>query len=150
MSEIIPIHQIFASDEDGGIGLNGGLPWNIPGDWEHFLRVATAPTLSDTRKKIVWVMGRESFEDHARSGGLFDQLKEKRKPDLIKVVLSKTMTSVEGYNDVYTCQDFDQVHEVVDRIKEEAALAFNIGGVGVYRQQVQLSENAMSILERGL
>ena len=87
-------------------------------------------------------MGRASFEDHARPGGLFDQLKEKRKPDLIKVVLSKTMTSVEGYNenDTYTCQDFDQVHEVVDRVKEEAAVAFNIGGVGVYQQQVQLAK----------
>ena len=39
-SWITPIHHIFAADEDGGIGLEtGGLPWDIPTDWEHFLNI---------------------------------------------------------------------------------------------------------------
>ena len=39
-SWVTPINQIFAADEDGGIGLDsGGLPWDIPTDWEHFLNI---------------------------------------------------------------------------------------------------------------
>jgi dihydrofolate reductase len=37
----IPIHQIVALDEKGGIGLGGTLPWNLKKEWEHFLRMTT-------------------------------------------------------------------------------------------------------------
>ena len=37
----IPINQIVAIDEKGGIGLGGNLPWSLRRDWEHFLRMTT-------------------------------------------------------------------------------------------------------------
>ena len=40
-TNIIPIHQIVAIDEKGGIGLGGTLPWSLRKDWEHFLRMTT-------------------------------------------------------------------------------------------------------------
>ena len=37
----ISINQIVAIDENGGIGINGNIPWNLSKDWEHFLRLTT-------------------------------------------------------------------------------------------------------------
>ena len=39
--DIIPVHQIVAMDEESGIGVGGNLPWNLPKDWNHFLRMTT-------------------------------------------------------------------------------------------------------------
>ena len=39
--DIIPVHQIVAMDEENGIGIGGNLPWNLPKDWNHFLRMTT-------------------------------------------------------------------------------------------------------------
>ncbi len=43
----IPIHQIVAIDENGGIGLGGNLAWNLQRDWEHFLRMTTKVKVYD-------------------------------------------------------------------------------------------------------
>ena len=37
----ISLNQIVAVDENGGIGINGNIPWNLSKDWEHFLRLTT-------------------------------------------------------------------------------------------------------------
>ena len=50
MSEInISINQIVAIDENGGIGINGNIPWSLPKDWEHFLRLTTAPQVNEDK-----------------------------------------------------------------------------------------------------
>lgn len=40
-NENIPVHQIVAMDEEGGIGIGEELPWNLSKDWENFLRITT-------------------------------------------------------------------------------------------------------------
>ena len=40
-NEDIPIHQIVAIDEDGGIGVGEELPWRLSKDWESFLHITT-------------------------------------------------------------------------------------------------------------
>ena len=44
-----PVHQIVAVDEDFGIGqssrVDGTLPWNLPGEYARFVRIATAATV---------------------------------------------------------------------------------------------------------
>ena len=40
-NENIPVHQIVAMDEEGGIGIGEKLPWNLSKDWENFLRITT-------------------------------------------------------------------------------------------------------------
>ena len=35
------VNLVVAVDQNGGIGKDGGLPWSLSRDWEHFLRLAT-------------------------------------------------------------------------------------------------------------
>ena len=37
----LEINLVAAVEQSGGIGKDGGLPWNLPSDWKHFLRLAT-------------------------------------------------------------------------------------------------------------
>ena len=42
----ITINQIVAIDENGGIGIDGDIPWRLSKDWEHFLRLTTKPQIN--------------------------------------------------------------------------------------------------------
>ena len=42
----ITINQIVAIDENGGIGIDGDIPWHLSKDWEHFLRLTTKPQIN--------------------------------------------------------------------------------------------------------
>ena len=35
------INLVAAVEQGGGIGKDGGLPWNLSKDWDHFLKLAT-------------------------------------------------------------------------------------------------------------
>ena len=39
----IEVNQIVAIDENGGIGIDGDIPWKLSKDWEHFLRLTAKP-----------------------------------------------------------------------------------------------------------
>ena len=41
----LEINLVAAVEQSGGIGKDGGLPWNLPSDWNHFLRLATRSIL---------------------------------------------------------------------------------------------------------
>ena len=41
----VEINLVAAVEQSGGIGKDGGLPWNLPSDWNHFLRLATRSIL---------------------------------------------------------------------------------------------------------
>ena len=51
--DIIPVHQIVAMDEENGIGIGGNLPWNLPKDWNHFLRMTTKVKVFSLKQKNV-------------------------------------------------------------------------------------------------
>ena len=35
------INLVAAVEQGGGIGKDGGLPWTLSKDWDHFLKLAT-------------------------------------------------------------------------------------------------------------
>lgn len=51
---------IVAVDAKGGIGKNGGLPWNLSGDMKHFKEL-TAKT-KDSSKRNAVIMGRKTWD----------------------------------------------------------------------------------------
>ncbi|MDP2654776.1 MAG: dihydrofolate reductase [Candidatus Omnitrophota bacterium] len=57
---IRPFSIIVAVDSNFGIGKQGGLPWKLPGDMQHFKAVTT--NVRSPGKKNAVVMGRKTWE----------------------------------------------------------------------------------------
>ncbi|WVW78280.1 hypothetical protein I302_100233 [Kwoniella bestiolae CBS 10118] len=57
------ITAIVAATQSNGIGLNGGLPWKLPGEMKYFARVTTgeSPSTDPTQQNTV-IMGRKTWE----------------------------------------------------------------------------------------
>ncbi|WWC86758.1 uncharacterized protein L201_001637 [Kwoniella dendrophila CBS 6074] len=57
------ITAIVAATESMGIGLNGGLPWKLPGEMKYFARVTTGenPSSNPNEQNVV-MMGRKTWE----------------------------------------------------------------------------------------
>ncbi|WVQ75883.1 hypothetical protein IAR50_005517 [Cryptococcus sp. DSM 104548] len=54
---------IVAATQENGIGINGGLPWRLPGEMKYFARVTTGETPSSVAdKQNVLIMGRKTWE----------------------------------------------------------------------------------------
>lgn len=55
----VPFAIIVAVDQEFGIGKNGTLPWNLPGEIKHFKEITTA---SYTSHENVVIMGRKTWD----------------------------------------------------------------------------------------
>ncbi len=53
-------HIVVATDQRNGIGKNGGLPWQLPGDMAFFKRL-TSNVINKTKRNAV-IMGRKTWE----------------------------------------------------------------------------------------
>lgn len=60
MTKTIRMNLIVAVDDCGGIGRNGGLPWNLPAEMARFSKMTTVTT--DRNKKNAVIMGRKVWE----------------------------------------------------------------------------------------
>ncbi|WWD07502.1 hypothetical protein V865_005603 [Kwoniella europaea PYCC6329] len=57
------ITAIVAATTNNGIGLNGGLPWRLPGEMKYFARVTTGENPSeDPEQQNTVIMGRKTWE----------------------------------------------------------------------------------------
>ncbi|KAJ9098715.1 hypothetical protein QFC21_004363 [Naganishia friedmannii] len=56
-----PMTVIVAATMKNGIGLNGGLPWRLPGEMKYFARVTTGENLDSEECNAV-VMGRKTWD----------------------------------------------------------------------------------------
>ena len=56
--KMIPFSIVVAVDEKFGIGRQGGLPWNLPGDLKHFKEV----TMQGGPRQNIVIMGRKTWE----------------------------------------------------------------------------------------
>ncbi|WWC68096.1 uncharacterized protein I206_102017 [Kwoniella pini CBS 10737] len=57
------ITAIVAATQSNGIGLDGGLPWKLPGEMKYFARVTTGEEpSSDLDQQNIVIMGRKTWE----------------------------------------------------------------------------------------
>ena len=54
--DTIPVHQIVAMDVESGIGIGENLPWNLPKDWNHFLRMTTKVKVFPLKQKHIFTL----------------------------------------------------------------------------------------------
>ena len=115
---------IVAQENKGGIGLNNGLPWNIPEDLKYFKRVTTHS--SNFLKKNVVVMGRKTWES----------IPEKFRPlsDRINVVL----TTNKNYKVPEGIVLLNTIQQIEDFIANKNT--FIIGGESLYRQFIEKAD----------
>ena len=73
------VHFIWAQSTSGIIGVNGKLPWHDRGDLQHFKDMTTGKTV---------IMGRKTRQSLPQ--------RNKKLPDRVNIVLSRTMKSTES------------------------------------------------------
>jgi hypothetical protein len=84
MSLTIPMNIIVAVDKNFGIGKNNSLPWRLPKEHKHFVKLTT--TTDNPNKINAVLMGRKCWESIPYK---FRPLKNR-----LNIVLSKTMEPV--------------------------------------------------------
>lgn len=105
---MIEVHLIWAQDKNGGIGINGKLPWHVSSDLKNFKKI----TLNS-----VIIMGRKTW----------DSLPVKPLPKRTNIVLSKSI-EIESI----TCKSFT---ECIKNLKEKNIdKAYVIGGRSIYKR----------------
>jgi dihydrofolate reductase len=105
---------IVAISQNGVIGNNNRIPWNLPEDLQYFKKI--------TNNSIV-IMGRKTF-DSLPNGPL---------PNRLNIVLSRKPSTLENLpaNVIFT--DPDHVLEIIQRNRSENQKVFVIGGNEIYK-----------------
>lgn len=103
------LNTIFASSANGGIGLNGKLPWNIPEDIAHFRKI----TVGNGHNAVV--MGRKTWQS----------IPTQFKPlaDRCNVVISQKHQGYDYGDGVHVCSCLDSALDYIDQ--------YSIGGKGI-------------------
>ena len=107
------IHLIWAQDQNGGIGKDGKLPWQIPGDLKNFKKLTINSTI---------VMGRKTWESLP-----IKPLSARRNV----VLSSQPVKEVESYNSIEQC--------IKILYKDNVKNIFVIGGAQIYQHFISRS-----------
>ena len=108
------IHLIWAQDQNGGIGIDGNLPWHIPADLKNFKKLTLGSTV---------LMGRNTWES----------LPVQPLPERRNVVLSS--------RDIADVECYTSVEECIEKLDAQGtSILFVIGGSKVYRNFVHRAD----------
>ncbi|MFP4473166.1 MAG: dihydrofolate reductase [Candidatus Omnitrophota bacterium] len=118
---------IVAADEQGGIGRDGGLPWQLPADLRHFRTITTA-SAPDQQNAVI--MGRKTWESIPER---FRPL-----PDRLNVVLTRR-NDYDLPANVLQCDGLRKALSCLSR-QEGVDRVFVIGGSRVYDQAITLPQ----------
>lgn len=123
-----PVRLIAAVSEQRGIGKNGKVPWNLPDEFQYFLKNVTSVSRPGKMNLMVW--GKVCW--YSNSTTMFPL------PNILHVVLSKTMTAAPDHAH-FVREDFDSAV----RMAAEPPLAdlietiWVVGGTQVYMDAMQ-------------
>lgn len=109
---------IAAMSNDRVIGAGDGMPWNVPEEYEHFLRSVADATV---------IIGRRSYDIFGPDLGCRHTLVVTRSPE-------RVATSVAG---VETAEDVDAA---IGRAQDLGRRTFSAGGQSVYEQTLPLAD----------
>ncbi len=110
------ISIIAAMSENHVIGINGGLPWRLPDEMKHFVRLTTGHTIT---------MGRRTFEE----------VGSKPLPNRRNIILSR--------NPDFTGEQIEVAGNLTDAIAsiDPDDTAFICGGEQVYRDALPIADH---------
>lgn len=125
---------VVAADEANGIGIDGRLPWHLPGDMAFFKRVTSA---APPGLKNAVIMGRKTYDSIPRQ---FRPLKGR-----INIVLSRSF-GYGGEPGTALARSLDEGLRGAEAL--HAARAFVVGGGAVYAEALQHPECVEVLLTR--
>jgi dihydrofolate reductase len=102
--------QIYARSENRVIGVDGRIPWRLPDDFKHFKQTTMGRPI---------IMGRKTYEDH-----------QSALPGRLNLVISSNV----DYKVAEGVEVVSSLDAAIDRAAQDNALAFIIGGVGLFEQ----------------
>jgi len=124
---------IVASSPNGGIGFDGKLPWQLPGDMAHFKRVTLAGDETNTEKMNAVIMGRKTW----------DSIPEKFRP--LKGRINVVLTSAAADPASTSCYPeavlrASSVKDAMEQLnsREDIAEIFVIGGQAAYKEALDM------------
>ena len=131
------MEAILACTHNGGIGLNGKLPWRLKEDMKLFKRITTTiQNPNDEGKQNAVIMGRKTWESIPN--------KFRPLPNRINIILSKTMNKeeIEVKNSIYIVRNLEELDKLIEQLKKENILAtpFIIGGASLYNKMFELDK----------
>ncbi|OCF30774.1 dihydrofolate reductase [Kwoniella heveanensis BCC8398] len=116
------ITAIVAATTANGIGINGGLPWRLPGEMKYFARVTTGDSPSEEiSAQNALIMGRRTWDSIPAK---FRPLKGRR-----NVVVSRQGVDVTGAPNTHTATSLPAA---ISSIPATAPRVFIIGGSQLY------------------
>lgn len=120
-------YVIAASDQKGGIGKDGKIPWYIPEDLEWFRKTTTNTTKVGVKNVVI--MGRKTWESIPE---IYRPLKDR----LNIVITSEPEKHQVNKPDVFMVSSFEEALEDAQQLVDQgfAQFVFVIGGAFVYEQ----------------
>lgn len=133
------MEAILACTHNGGIGLNGKLPWRLKEDMKLFKRITTTiqnPNDKEKGKLNAVIMGRKTWESIPN--------KFRPLPNRINIILSRIMNKeeTEVENSIYVVRNLEELDKLIEQLKKEQQLAtpFIIGGATLYNKMFELDK----------
>jgi len=106
------MNLIVCVDKNNGIGKNNTIPWNLRTDMKHFAKV--------TKNSII-IMG----------GNTWKSINSKPLKNRINLILSKTMTNDNNYENTFFFTSFVLLHKFLENIQSNKEI-YAIGGKSIY------------------
>lgn len=113
------VKLIYAASQNGVIGKNGKVPWDLPEDLKHFQQL--------TKNNVV-IMGRKTWES----------LPKDKRPlsNRLNIVISKTMTSLPGV----TVERFLSDALIKSFEDDNNVTQFIIGGASLFKESIRYAD----------